>query len=59
MEATAETAANAGSGPGGRRQAERREKEVVRLRRELGRQAQVIADAYRDEMIRLQRELRE
>ena len=39
--------------------AERRDKEVVRLRRELGRQAQVIADAYRDEMIRLQRELRE
>ena len=57
MEATAETAANEDAAAA--ETAERREKEVVRLRRELGRQAQVIADAYRDEMIRLQRELRE
>ena len=51
-----------GDGGGRTRRAETAsegKEEVVRLRRELGRQAQVIADAYRDEMIRLQRELRE
>jgi chromosome segregation ATPase len=37
--------------------AARREREIVRLRGELSRQAQVIADAYRDEVQRLQREL--
>ncbi|CEF97535.1 unnamed product [Ostreococcus tauri] len=38
--------------------AERREREIGRLRRELSKQAQVIADAYRDELMRLQKELK-
>jgi chromosome segregation ATPase len=57
MEAAAETAA--GEDAAAAETADRREKEIGRLRRELGRQAQVIADAYRDEMMRLQRDVRE
>lgn len=49
--------ADAGSESEHAERAERREREIARLRRELSRQAQVIADAYRDEVMRLQREL--
>lgn len=55
--AVASVDANAESESGRAERAERREREIVRLRRELSRQAQVIADAYRDEVTRLQREL--
>lgn len=41
------------------KEAERREREIVRLRQELSRQAQVIADAYRDEVQKLQSALAE
>jgi len=41
------------------KRAEQREREIVRLRQELSRQAQVIADAYRDEIQKLQSALAE
>ena len=41
------------------KRAEQRERETVRLRQELSRQAQVIADAYRDEIQKLQSALAE